>query len=287
MKSKSRIQGVLYKPRYIKQVVELSASPLLSSSKAVLGCIETARYVTQRETALDRTIHLLKGLSENQLLESIVDVIHDDLGYDRVRLYSLTPSGDQLTGITYSGKHHKITKDEFLGYPYKLPPKLKDILTTKNKAGLIRLDKSHAIEESFGYWEVGIRHEELRESANAENRLELDSVTEVVGAPLVVDGRRWALFIDWKEHVDNRFSSDDLQGLTILSKLSSVALKVVHINELRFRFAFLGETALGPDHEFIRLIKPKSFRAEVYRPLRETLSTAHKYLQTSATPKAK
>jgi len=71
------------RPHYI---VELAAAPL-QQNEMLLGCIETARQITQRELVLDHSPELVNGVTERQLLENFIRFLHTTMGYERVRLY--------------------------------------------------------------------------------------------------------------------------------------------------------------------------------------------------------
>jgi len=111
MKSKRLMQGIVYKPHVNDAVVELSAAPMFAEDDdAVVGCIELARYVTQREKVLQHAPELLKDYDQDLLLQDIVNRLCEELKYDRVRLYSLRDNSNLLRGVTYAGKHNRIKR---------------------------------------------------------------------------------------------------------------------------------------------------------------------------------
>jgi signal transduction histidine kinase/putative methionine-R-sulfoxide reductase with GAF domain len=245
------VQGVLYKPENLDFIVELSATPLIPKPGGELvGCVETARRVTMRQRVLDIAPAAWKGPTEPKALEAIIRVLHDELGYGRIRLYDVDKQNGKLTAITLTPDHVGFPAAEFSGIERSIPEPLVEILVGAKKAALLVPDDSiqeTTKEESFGYWEARVPRSTVTTAFDPDGRLQLDLVEEIVAIPLTVGQQRWLLCIDWlgPSGPRRKFNYDDLQALTIYSTLASPALESVRQRELRSRLAVLGEATAG------------------------------------------
>ena len=248
-----RVVQECYKPR-LDFMVELSAAPVIVDGH-VLGCVETARRITQRERVIEYAPLLLKALDERQLLRLAVDLLHGELRYSRVRLYSVVTELKQLKGEFYAGQHENLTPDSFATHVRSIPEPIAPYLLKDAKAGLLAVNGGQQAEETQGYWRVYVSRGDLA-TMDPTGTLGLEKVREVIVVPLVADDRRWAIMLDSQEC----FRHDDLQALTVFAKITSAALEAAQRNKLRFKLAVLGETGFGPVHAIeipIRASNPK------------------------------
>jgi len=281
MSSERPVQGIVYRPRDIDAVVEVSATPFSANGKR---CIELVRYVTQREKVLEIAPQILEDedWDQNQFLQDAVDRLHRQLGYDRVRLYSLRKGANLLTGWTYAGAHNKMTKMDFSQLKIDVPDNLRPILS-KTKAGLMSLEGSTKFDDCYGYWSVGLSRSELPKFIDPKGDLELEDVMELAVVPLSTREDQWLLFLDSKNHLERRFTSDDLQALTVFSRIASATMETVRQNEMRFRYAALGKTAVGLRHTLAKFMKPEHIRTQMLMPLHRLLEKGQEYIRL--TPK--
>ncbi len=248
------VQSVLYDPEKLDFIVELSAAPLAPRrDKELVGCVETARRVTMRQRVLDIAPAAWKAPTEWKALEAIVRVLHDGLGYKRVRLYDVDRERKELVALTMAGDHGGLPPREFSGLVRSIPEPLQEILVDARKAALLILDddaQEVTKEVSFGYWEARVARSTLTAAFDPDGKLQLGRAAEIVTVPLTVGRQRRLLCIDWFDPSGplRRFNYDDLQALTIYSRLASPALESVRQRELRSRLAVLGEATAGLAH---------------------------------------
>ncbi len=284
MDSREAVTGVLYRPEKPDIVVELSASPLFAPNGTLVGCVEVARLMTQREKVTSLLKTLLIGFSEEQILESAIESLHSDLGYDRVRLYFIDEKKKTFCGINYMGDHPKLNKKDFLEKSIPIADELMSISLKGDKGGLVDYGKHSKMEEAHAYWRITIPRNYVKARIDPDGRLELDKVKEVVCVPVVSNGRRWIFFVDNK--IKGRiFSYEDLQALTLFSKLTCAALENIRHNKLRFLMAMIGETSAGLAHEIDSIISAERFEMEIYPRLIATLEVAQDYFQQQPTQK--
>jgi signal transduction histidine kinase len=282
MQSGAPVTSVLYRPKKLDFTVELSAAPVFSPDGSLHGCVEVARTVTQREkvTSLLRT--LLTGLSHNQLMESALECLHTHLGYDRVRLYSIDEQEMVLRGIDYIGDHPSLTKEIFSKKTIPIPPDLRKIWLKGDKASLVVYGQHSKVEESLAFWRIHMRWDSVKSQIDPDGTLQLDKVKEVACTPLVSGSMRSILFVD--NRVTGRiFSYEDLQALTLFSRLASPALDTIRHNELRFLMAMIGETSAGITHEIDNIVMAGRFESELYPRLAATLAMARDYFRRRPT----
>lgn len=284
LRSDRAVAGVAYKPENLDFIVELSAVPLKRPDGQVVGCLETARRVTQREKAIDLTRRLWKCDTEVQLVEAIVEILHEGFGYDRARLYSYEPKTNRLQGIIYGGNHERITQKEFRAFGYCMPDLLARCLGQAEKAGLVLLDVPAKYEQSLGYWQTSFARAELLEAIDPGRKLGLEDVNEIAVVPLFMVPGRLLVMIDskWKRH---GFTYDDLQALTVLSQMTSAALEHIQNNEGRFKLAVLGEAVAGLRHQLNASFPDMQVSTDAFPYLEAAFSLAtERFLRSTGRP---
>lgn len=258
MRSRNVVEGVVYQPRVLNMIVELSAAPLVVNDN-VLGCVETARNVSQRERITGLAPTLWGAVADSRLidetaaLQSIAALLHDQLGYARVRVYQINSETERIKGIVYAGPHRRLSPQEFSEFEYAIPTELRNALLLREKAGLLILNGDLPEEESFGYWRAPMPLSTVRTAIDPTGKLELDDVEEIAVVPLLVEDRRYALFIDSFPE-KHRFTHDDLQALTTYARFANSALVGLRDARLRSYIALFGESTIGLVHELKRLI---------------------------------
>lgn len=279
MESRQPVLGVIYKPKNLDILVEISAVPLVFPDGQVAGCLEVVRHVTQREKVPSLTRILLTGLSEKQLLRSIVDCVHQHLGYDRARLYSLDSRAGELHGVVHAGEHPRMTEAIFQERTFRPRHELRDLLLKSQTAGLIEIGRVLAVDQSLGYWRVTFPEESRATELDQDGRLELEDVREIACTPLRSQKQRWVLFVDAK-YTKRTFSSQDLLALTMFAKIASAALEAIGHNELRFRMAIVGETSVGLAHELSRMTAAGEFGSRLSPLVLDALAAGRLYLHS-------
>lgn len=268
MMSGQLVEGVVYNPPKLPFMVELSAAPLFSSSgsrgdRKTAGCVETARRVTMRQKVLGCARKLRDRPTEPKALESIVAILRDDLGYSRIRLYRIETNdqGSRLLGVRFVGKH-ETTQEEFSRIERSIPPELENVLVAADNAdnvGLLCLTddiQKPEKEMSFFFQRARVPREWLTRVFDPDGKLELARVNEIVTVPLFVGQQRRLLCLDWlhSEESGREFTNDDLQALTIYSRLACAALESVRQSELRSKLVVLGEATAGLAHTLARIV---------------------------------
>jgi GAF domain-containing protein/signal transduction histidine kinase len=286
MDSRENFQGVIYKPEILDDIVELSAAPLFSNGD-IIGCIETARYITKRQRVLDGVPNLLENAyKEKPLLEAIVKLLKIDLKYERIRIYSIDVAQMTMAGIVYEGEHPGLTEETFS--KRKVIPEVlrKGFLWTNTTGRLVVGDVDEKIDEAHSYWEMKLSHNTMKDVMNKIYHggiVELEGIPELAVVPLTARDERLIMIVE-PEGESRGFTCDDLQALTIFAHLVSTALAVVKVNQLRFKLAVVGETAFGLEHIFARFFeKPKTYTRKVFEPFGRLLGIGIEYLKTSST----
>jgi len=289
MESRQPLLGVVYKPN-LPFAVELSAVPLFSeedceNGSAVLGCVETARRVTMREKVLEIAPRLWRVATVADALEETAKALVEQVGFSRVRLYRVEQCDGAMTlvPITLAGNHPGIDKDTFRGRQARfIPTRFHEVMAGADKAALFTLHSgSHEIdkeEESFGYYRVTASQHLVAEAFDPSGELRLAHLGELVTVPLIAETRgiaRWLMCIDWHGS-QTPFTNDDLQALTIYSRMASAGIERVHQGEWVSKLAVLGEVAALLAHQLTRTTDIQISKASPH--LRNLLTSAADYL---------
>jgi len=274
MESRQAAQGVVYQPAKLDCIVELSATPLIRETETgdggnVLGSVEIARRVTMREKVLELAPTLWRDQTEAEALEATAEVLHERVGYRRVRLYASEDDARRLRGITLGGPHQGLATEAFRKKERVVPEELAAVFRQASKAALIvPSDDVTTVqwEQSYGHLQARVPRTMVREALDPEGDLRLDSVAQVVALTVEFEQDRFLLCIDGLDLTAGRpycraFTSDDLQALTIYGRLASAALESVRQKEVVSKLAILGEVAACWPHHGLRSMEVLSSKA--------------------------
>jgi signal transduction histidine kinase len=145
----------------------------------------------------------------------------------------------------------------------------------------MNLGGAAALDDGHGYWSIGLSSKDFSHFIDPGGHLDLEDVKELAAVPISTRQGRWLLFLDSKEHPNRRFDSDDLQALTIFSRIASATLETVHQNEVRFRYVTLARTIAGLRHAMAKFVKSDQTGPQMLIPLERLLVEWRAYAKSS------